>query len=60
MGISFVFFLSSQVIGTIAGVAYLLDRDGKLRNSFTKNGDHILSKHPVLFYYCLGKFFFYF
>ena len=60
MDISFVFFLPSQVIGTIAGVAYLLDRDGKFRNRFADSGDHLLSKHPVLFYYCVGKFVFYF
>ena len=58
MDISFVFFLPSQVIGTIAGVAYLLDRDGKFRNRFADSGDHLLSKHPVLFYYCVGKFIF--
>ena len=54
------FVLPSQVIGTIAGVTYLLDRDrdGKFRNRFADSGDHILSKHPVLFYYCVGKFIF--
>ncbi|KAG2599020.1 hypothetical protein PVAP13_5KG408100 [Panicum virgatum] len=51
----FLVFLAIQaVIGTIAGVAYLLDRDGKFRNRFADSGDHLLSKHPVLFYYCVG------
>ncbi|OEL17557.1 hypothetical protein BAE44_0021426 [Dichanthelium oligosanthes] len=47
-------FLPSQAIAAIAGVAYLLDRDGKFRNRFANDGDHILSQHPVLFYYCVG------
>ncbi|KAG2590032.1 hypothetical protein PVAP13_5NG104244 [Panicum virgatum] len=51
----FLIFLAIQaVIGTIAGVTYLLDRDGKFRNRFADSGDHILPKHPVLFYYCVG------
>ncbi|CAL4955761.1 unnamed protein product [Urochloa decumbens] len=51
----FLVFLAIQAaIATIAGVAYLLDRHGKFRNSFAHGGDHILSKHQVLFYYCVG------
>ncbi|CAO2179248.1 unnamed protein product [Urochloa humidicola] len=49
-----VFLAIQAAIATIAGVAYLLDRHGKFRNSFARDGDHILSKHPVLFYYCVG------
>jgi hypothetical protein len=53
-------FWTYQVIAAIAGVAYLLDRGGKFRKSFAHRGDHILSMHPVLFYYCIGRFIFYF
>ncbi|CAL4948781.1 unnamed protein product [Urochloa decumbens] len=54
----FLVFLAIQAaIATIAGVAYLLDRHGKFRNSFAHGGDHILSKHQVLFYYCVGTCF---
>lgn len=41
-------------------MAYLLDRGGKFRNSFAHHGDHILSVHPVVFYYCVGMFIFHF
>ncbi|CAO2203991.1 unnamed protein product [Urochloa humidicola] len=49
-----VFLAIQAAIATIAGVAYLLDRHGKFRNSFAHGGDHILSMNPVLFYYCVG------
>ncbi|CAO2176752.1 unnamed protein product [Urochloa humidicola] len=49
-----VFLAIQAAIATIAGVAYLLDRHGKFRNRFAHDGDHILSKHPILFYYCVG------
>uniref|UniRef100_K3XRN4 RING-CH-type domain-containing protein n=1 Tax=Setaria italica TaxID=4555 RepID=K3XRN4_SETIT len=32
----------------------LITRGGKFRNSFAHHGDHILSVHPVVFYYCVG------
>jgi len=48
------FSLPFQVIVAIAGVAFLLDRDGKFRNRFT---DWMLSKHPLPFYYCVGTYF---
>ncbi|GJN18483.1 hypothetical protein PR202_gb05649 [Eleusine coracana subsp. coracana] len=46
---------SVKVIAAIGGVAYLLDKDGKFINSFSGNWDHILSKNPVPFYYCVGR-----
>ncbi|CAO2165507.1 unnamed protein product [Urochloa humidicola] len=49
-----VFLAIQAAIAAIAGVTYLLDRHGKFRNSFAHDGDHILSTHPVLFYYCVG------
>lgn len=48
-------FLAIQVmISSIGTLAYLLDRNGKFRNSFNDNWDRILSRHPMPFYYCLG------
>ncbi|KAJ1284161.1 hypothetical protein BS78_03G183800 [Paspalum vaginatum] len=41
-------------IAAISGMSYLLDKDGKFRNSFTSDWVRILSKHPVPFYYCIG------
>ncbi|XP_020687647.1 uncharacterized protein LOC110103309 isoform X2 [Dendrobium catenatum] len=43
-----------KVIALLSGFAYFLDRNGNFRNSFTDGWDHILSKHPIPFYYCLG------
>lgn len=48
----FLIFAAIQaVIVSFAGVAFLLDRDGKFRNRFA---DWMLSKHPLPFYYCVG------
>lgn len=48
-----------QVIATIGGAAYLLDKNGDFRNSFSDSWDRILSKHPIPFYYCVGNIFTY-
>lgn len=51
----FLVFLAVQtVIAVIAGLAYLLDKDGSFRNSFDDSWDRLLSKHPIPFYYCIG------
>ncbi|TVU34574.1 hypothetical protein EJB05_16410 [Eragrostis curvula] len=51
----FLVFLAIQAaIGAIGFMAYLLDKDGKFRNSFTDDWDRFLSKHPLPFYYCVG------
>ncbi|KAI3786884.1 hypothetical protein L1987_40936 [Smallanthus sonchifolius] len=56
----FLVFLAIQmVIGLMGGVAYLLDKDGSFRISFTENGDLIMSTHPIPFYYCIGVLFFF-
>ncbi|KAL6842804.1 hypothetical protein ACP4OV_027648 [Aristida adscensionis] len=49
-------FLAIQAlaIAAIGGMAYLLDKNGKFRDSFSDDWDRILSKHPVPFYYCVG------
>lgn len=44
-----------QVIAAMAGFAYVMDKDGAFRNSFSAGWDRILSKHPIPFYYCIGK-----
>jgi hypothetical protein len=55
----FLVFLAVQtVIAAIGGMAYLLDKDGQFRNSFSDGWEHILSNHPVPFYYCVGMQFF--
>lgn len=46
-----------QVIAAIGGFAYFMDKDGTFRNSFSDGWDRILSKHPIPFYYCIGKFY---
>jgi hypothetical protein len=46
-----------QAISAIGVMAYLLDKDGKFRNSFTDDWDRFLSNHPVPFYYCVGMHF---
>jgi len=40
----------------MGGFAYLMDKDGAFRNSFSDSWDRILSKHPIPFYYCIGKY----
>ncbi|GJN18410.1 hypothetical protein PR202_gb05571 [Eleusine coracana subsp. coracana] len=45
---------SVKAIAAIGVMAYLLDKDGKFRNSFTDDWERFLSKHPVPFYYCVG------
>jgi hypothetical protein len=45
-----------QVIAAMGGFAYLMDKDGAFRNSFSESWDRILSKHPIPFYYIIGKF----
>ncbi|RVW47495.1 hypothetical protein CK203_086523 [Vitis vinifera] len=44
-----------QVIGAMGGFAYIMDKDGAFRNSFSDGWDRILSRHPIPFYYCIGK-----
>lgn len=44
-----------QVIAAMGGFAYIMDKDGAFRNSFSGGWDKILSKHPIPFYYCIGK-----
>lgn len=39
----------------MGGFAYLMDKDGSFRNSFNDSWDRILSRHPIPFYYCIGK-----
>ena len=39
----------------MGGFAYVMDKDGTFRNSFSDSWDRILSKHPIPFYYCIGK-----
>lgn len=41
----------------MGGLAYLADKDGSFRDSFSDSWDRILSRHPIPFYYCIGKFF---
>ncbi|KAG0454791.1 hypothetical protein HPP92_024083 [Vanilla planifolia] len=51
----FLVFLAVQAfIALLGAFAYVLDRNGSFRNSFTDGWDGILSKHPVPFYYCSG------
>lgn len=45
-----------QVIAAMGGFAYFMDKDGAFRKSFSDGWDRILSKHPIPFYYCIGKF----
>ncbi|ONH98234.1 hypothetical protein PRUPE_7G237300 [Prunus persica] len=45
---------SVKVIAAIGGFAYVMDKDGAFRNSFSDGWDRILSKHPIPFYYCIG------
>ncbi|KAH7572351.1 hypothetical protein JRO89_XS04G0241900 [Xanthoceras sorbifolium] len=50
----FVFLAVQTVIAAMGGFAYLMDKDGAFRNSFSDGWDRILSKHPIPFYYCIG------
>ncbi|KAI3513774.1 hypothetical protein L1887_11927 [Cichorium endivia] len=51
----FLVFLAVQtVVGLIGGLAYIADKDGSFRASFSDNWDRILSTHPIPFYYCVG------
>ncbi|RLM93357.1 uncharacterized protein C2845_PM08G17880 [Panicum miliaceum] len=43
-----------KAVAAIGGVAYWLDKGGHFRNRFADGWFHILSKHPVPFYYCVG------
>lgn len=49
------YLLIFQVIAAIGGFAYIMDKDGNFRNSFDDGWDRILSRHPIPFYYCIGK-----
>ncbi|KAF2317959.1 hypothetical protein GH714_041283 [Hevea brasiliensis] len=49
-----VFLAVQTVIAAMGGFAYLMDKDGTFRNSFSDGWDRILSKHPIPFYYCIG------
>lgn len=51
----FLVFLAIQtVIAMIGGLAYIADKDGTFRTSFTDNRDPLLSTRPIPFYYCTG------
>lgn len=47
-----------QLIAAMGGYVYIMDKDGSFRNSFSDGWDRILSKHPIPFYYCIGKLLF--
>lgn len=47
-----------QLIAAMGGYAYIMDKDGAFRNSFSDGWDRVLSKHPIPFYYCIGKLLF--
>ncbi|KAF5179965.1 RING/FYVE/PHD zinc finger superfamily protein [Thalictrum thalictroides] len=49
-----VFLAVQTVISLLGGFAYLMDRNGNFRNSFSDGWDRVLSKHPIPFYYCIG------
>ncbi|KDO80357.1 hypothetical protein CISIN_1g021423mg [Citrus sinensis] len=49
----FVFLAVQTIIAAMGGFAYLMDKDGAFRNSFSDGWDRILSKHPIPFYYCI-------
>ncbi|GMH04490.1 hypothetical protein Nepgr_006329 [Nepenthes gracilis] len=48
-----VFLAVQMAIAAISTFAYLMDKDGVFRNSFSDGWDRILSKHPIPFYYCI-------
>uniref|UniRef100_A0A7C8Z8T0 RING-CH-type domain-containing protein n=1 Tax=Opuntia streptacantha TaxID=393608 RepID=A0A7C8Z8T0_OPUST len=49
-----VFLAVQTAIAAMGAFAYLMDKDGAFRNSFSDGWDRILSKHPIPFYYCVG------
>ncbi|KAF2310700.1 hypothetical protein GH714_016418 [Hevea brasiliensis] len=49
-----VFLAVQTMIAAMGGFAYLMDKDGAFRNSFSDGWDRILSKHPIPFYYCIA------
>ncbi|CAN0900863.1 hypothetical protein LINGRAHAP2_LOCUS21072 [Linum grandiflorum] len=49
-----VFLAIQTMIAAMGGIAFLMDKDGAFRNSFSDGWDRILSKHPIPFYYCIG------
>uniref|UniRef100_A0A1D1YQ54 E3 ubiquitin-protein ligase MARCH2 n=2 Tax=Anthurium amnicola TaxID=1678845 RepID=A0A1D1YQ54_9ARAE len=49
-----VFLAVQTAIAAMGGIAYIMDRNGNFRNSFSDGWDRVLSKHPIPFYYCLG------
>ncbi|KAF8393272.1 hypothetical protein HHK36_021513 [Tetracentron sinense] len=49
-----VFLAVQMAICAMGGFAYLMDKNGNFRNSFSDGWDRILSKHPIPFYYCIG------
>ncbi|CAN1216567.1 hypothetical protein LINPERPRIM_LOCUS661 [Linum perenne] len=49
-----VFLAIQTMIAAMGGIAFLMDKDGEFRNSFSDGWDRILSKHPIPFYYCIG------
>ncbi|KAF8670892.1 hypothetical protein HU200_050157 [Digitaria exilis] len=49
-----VFLAIQTAIAAIGCAAYLMDKHGQFRNRFADGWVHILSKHPVPFYYCVG------
>ncbi|MQM20349.1 hypothetical protein Taro_053367, partial [Colocasia esculenta] len=54
-----VFLAVQTVIAAMGGIAYIMDRNGNFRNSFSDSWDRILSKHPIPFYYCIGVLIFF-
>ncbi|XP_058074590.1 uncharacterized protein LOC131223263 isoform X3 [Magnolia sinica] len=50
---------SVKAIAAMGGFAYFMDKNGNFRNSFSDGWDHILSKHPIPFYYCVGVLIFF-
>ncbi|XP_021741633.1 uncharacterized protein LOC110707873 [Chenopodium quinoa] len=49
-----VFLAVQTAIAAMGAFAYLMDKDGAFRNSFSDGWDRILSTHPIPFYYCIG------
>ncbi|CAA7403135.1 unnamed protein product [Spirodela intermedia] len=54
-----VFLAVQTAIAAMGGIAYVMDRSGDFRNSFSDGWDRVLSKHPIPFYYCLGVLIFF-
>ncbi|KNA04414.1 hypothetical protein SOVF_200000 [Spinacia oleracea] len=49
-----VFLAVQTAIAAMGAFAYLMDKDGAFRNSFSDGWDRILSTHPIPFYYCIA------